>query len=59
MESKMKNNNLGKSYLIESNIMIHAPLSKVWQILSDFNDVYTWALAGIVKLKVLELLMKY
>ncbi len=39
----MKKNNLGKSYLIESNITINAPLNKVWQILSDFNDVYTWA----------------
>jgi hypothetical protein len=43
METKMKNNSLGKSYLIESNVMINAPLSKVWQVLSDFNDVYTWA----------------
>jgi len=39
----MKNNNFGKSYLIEENITINAPLTKVWQILSDFNDVYTWA----------------
>jgi len=43
MESKMKNNNLGKSYLIESNVTINAPLNKVWQVLSDFNAVYTWA----------------
>ena len=39
----MKNNSLGKSYLIEKQVTINAPLNKVWQVLSDFNDVYTWA----------------
>jgi len=43
MERKMKKNKLGKSYLIESHITINAPSNKVWQVLSDFNDVYTWA----------------
>lgn len=39
----MKNNKLNKSFLIESNVTINAPLKKVWQVMSDFNDVYTWA----------------
>jgi len=39
----MNNNDLKASYLIEESITINAPLSKVWQVLSDFNDVYTWA----------------
>lgn len=43
MDSLMKKNNFGKSFLIESNVVINAPLNKVWQVLSDFNDVYTWA----------------
>jgi len=43
MESFMTDNDLKTSYLIEKSITINAPLSKVWQVLSDFNDVYTWA----------------
>lgn len=39
----MNSNNLNTSYLIEKSITINAPLSKVWHVLSDFNDVYTWA----------------
>jgi len=39
----MKGNSLGKSYLIEKQVTINAPLNKVWQVLADFNDVYTWA----------------
>jgi len=39
----VKSNILDKPYLIKSNITINAPLSKVWSVLADFNDVYTWA----------------
>jgi ribosome-associated toxin RatA of RatAB toxin-antitoxin module len=31
------------NYSLKKSLTIYAPLDKVWEILSDFNDVYTWA----------------
>jgi ribosome-associated toxin RatA of RatAB toxin-antitoxin module len=31
------------NYYLNKNLTINAPLDKVWSILADFNDVYTWA----------------
>jgi ribosome-associated toxin RatA of RatAB toxin-antitoxin module len=39
----MTSEKLPTNYSQNKSTTINAPLDKVWAILSDFNDVYTWA----------------
>jgi len=39
----MNKEKLPANYSLNKSLTINAPLDKVWAVLSDFNDVYTWA----------------
>ena len=39
----MNKETLPTNYSLNKSLTINAPLDKVWAVLSDFNDVYTWA----------------